>query len=142
MSVKLALFVVYQKVEPRKKVAKADTADKHGVGPPLPTKMEEVHFMASNPDIIHRIILEIPVNWEDNTVSLKDVLIGCCDLVIEANSRPKWKDRLAVRLGQGVNVWRGDNTQGRGRKTDNYEVLLAGMPQLERGHERITIFKK
>jgi len=71
-------------------------------------------------------ILFKDINFDEQTIPLYPVLIACCEIVIAANENHEMKELLPVRIGQGINVWLGDeNFECKGRKSSgNIKPLL------------------
>lgn len=174
---KVAIFVVYQKLlkPPSKKKAGAaaggnikeevkkvtpssipsstsqTSRGKRCIDLTLPDKIKgsSSHNImhSSAPNTTHRVIVDMDFDPEIGEVPLADVLLHCCDIVINAQKLEDSKLKLAVRLGQGVNVWKGTDedtlhTATEGRKTQNYEVLYANDAFMKKGEEVIKLHKR
>lgn len=65
-------------------------------------------FKSTKPRPEHSLVISTSVDVDEQKTLVKDVLIACCKIVIDANSSHGSEHPLSVRIGQGVNQWLGE----------------------------------
>jgi hypothetical protein len=71
------------------------------------------------------IVIDTEISAKEK-ISYKEALVALCDVLILTNNHSKNKEKLCVRVRQGINLWNPERHKGKHRiKTQGYDVLYA-----------------
>jgi hypothetical protein len=64
-------------------------------------------FTSSNPEVNNMRLVENIDLLPGNQVPLSEVLNAVLAIIEDSSNSQSWKEKLAVKVGQGVNIWKG-----------------------------------